>query len=144
MTWGEFIRKRRLEAGYGLREFAALVGILPSNYNHMEKGRLAPPQDKGKLDQVAEVLGIPRDTPDYHTIMDLAAAGKDKLPADVERFAKDNAMVPVLLRTLANRKLSDEEFRSLVEDLNEDLAKPRKEAESHGEDHSRDVQTLGH
>jgi len=126
MHWGEFVRSKRLEAGYGLRQFASLVGILPSNYNHMEKGRMSPPQDKARLDQIAEVLGMEDGSEDYHQLMDLAVAGKDKLPADVEAYAKQNELVPILLRTLENRKLSNEEFSRLVDQLNEGLTSPRR------------------
>jgi len=121
MTWGEYIRERRLEAGIGLREFASLVGLLPSNYNHMEKGRTSPPQDKARLDQIAEVLDIAPESEDYRTLLDLAVEGKDKLPADVAAFAASNKMVPVLLRTINDKKLSDEEFLALVERVNSEL-----------------------
>lgn len=126
MNWGEFIRLKRLAAGLGLRQFASQIGIQPSNYNHMEKGRMSPPQDKEKLDQIAEALGIPQGTSDYCNLMDLAVVGKDKLPADVAAFAKSNALVPVLLRTISDKKLSNEEFRSLMDRVNADLANPRK------------------
>jgi transcriptional regulator with XRE-family HTH domain len=126
MKWGDFVREKRLSAGYGLREFAQLVGILPSNYNNMEKGRLAPPQDKRKLDQIAEVLNVKVGSAEYGTLMDLAVKDRKKLPADVEQFATENRMVPVLLRTLSNRKLSQRELRQLVEKLNHDLALPRE------------------
>ena len=127
MNWGEFVRQKRLEAGLGLRQFAGLIGILPSNYNHMEKGRMSPPQDKARLDQIAAVLAIEPGSEDYHALMDLAVQEKDKLPADVEAYAKQNRLVPVLLRTLDNRKLSEEEFMQLVERLNQDLSSTRKE-----------------
>ena len=125
-TWGEFVRRKRLEAGYGLREFARLVGLLPSNYNHMEKGRIPPPQDKVRLDQIAEVLGLQAGTGECADLFDLAVAGKDKLPADLAEYAKNNEMVPVLLRTLANRKLSKSQFNDLVSQLNKDISSPRK------------------
>ena len=121
MNWGEFIRERRLEAGYGLREFAALIGIQPSNYNHMEKGRKSPPQGKDQLDQIAEALGIQTGSEDYAKLMDLAAANKDKLPADVAEFAKNNELVPILLRTLDNKKLTRDKFKQLVTELNQRL-----------------------
>jgi transcriptional regulator with XRE-family HTH domain len=126
MNWGEFVRAKRLEAGYGLRQFAGLVGLQPSNYNHMEKGRMSPPQDKDRLDQIAEVLGVEPGSDDYHALMDLAVAGKDRLPADVAQYAKDNEMVPVLLRTIENRKPTKKEFAELVRRLNEDLSKPQR------------------
>ena len=132
MDWGEFIREKRLQAGYGLREFAGLVGILPSNYNNMEKGRASPPQEKARLDQIAETLGIEEGSEDYHRLMDLAVKGKDKLPADVQEYAKANEFVPVLLRTIENRKLTKQQFRQLVAELNEDLSKPRRGGEPDG------------
>lgn len=123
MHWGDFVREKRLEAGYGLRQFAALVGLQPSNYNHMEKGRKAPPQGKGKLDQIAEVLGIESGSDDYSTLMDLAVENKNKLPADVEEFAKSSELIPILLRTLKNRKLTKAEFKRVFEQLNQDLSR---------------------
>jgi transcriptional regulator with XRE-family HTH domain len=126
MNWGEFVRRKRLSAGYGLREFADLVGLHPSNYNHMEKGRMAPPQEKARLDQIAEVLGIRAGSNDYATLMNLAVGKRGKLPADVAEFARKNALVPALLRTLANRRLSRQEFQNLIQRLNEDLARPRR------------------
>jgi transcriptional regulator with XRE-family HTH domain len=130
MNWGELVRQKRLEAGLGLRQFASQIGILPSNYNHMEKGRMSPPQDKQKLDQISETLGIPIGSSDYIKLMDLAVAGKDKLPADVEEYAKSNLLVPVLLRTLNDKKLSDEEFQGLMDRVNADLTTPRKACEN--------------
>jgi hypothetical protein len=92
----------------------------------MEKGRMSPPQDKDRLDQIAEVLGVEPGSDDYHALMDLAVAGKDRLPADVAQYAKDNEMVPVLLRTIENRKPTKKEFAELVRRLNEDLSKPQR------------------
>ena len=126
MHWGEFMRKKRLDSGFGLRQFASLVGILPSNYNHMEKGRMSPPQDKARLDQIAEVLEFDSGSKDYHTLMDLAVANKEKLPADIEEYARKNELVPVLLRTLNNCKLSKKDFAQLCKKLNTDINRARK------------------
>ena len=133
MNWGEFVRRKRLDAGLGLRRFAELVDILPSNYNHMEKGRMAPPQGLEKLEQIAEALGIKKGSSDYDTLMDLAVANKDKLPADVEGFAKENKLVPALLRALDNAKMSKREFEELVRQLNDDLARPRRGEQNDGD-----------
>jgi len=105
---------------------------------------MAPPQSREKLDQIAEVLGIEKGTDDYHTLMDLAVANKDKLPADVEGFAKENELVPALLRTLENRKMSKQEFEELVRQLNEDLARPRRGGPDDGEIRDPGVQAVGH
>ena len=120
----------------GLEWVARLVGLLPSNYNHMEKGRTPPPQDRARLDQISEVLGLGAGTGEYADLFDLAVAGKDKLPADVADFAKNNEMVPVLLRTLANRKLSKSQFSDLVSKLNKDISSPRKASADGVPEHS--------
>ena len=130
MHWGEFVREKRLSLGYGLRRFAELVGMLPSNYNHMEKGRMSPPQSKAKLDEIAEALGIQEGSDEYHRLMDLAVEGKDKLPADVASYAKEVELVPTLLRTLNNRKMSEAELVGLVRELNDDLSTPRRKAQA--------------
>lgn len=39
---GAAMRKARLAKGYGLREYADLIGMLPSEYCAMENGRIQP------------------------------------------------------------------------------------------------------
>lgn len=57
MTFGEFIRKRRLEKGYTLRGFSALVGLSPTFTSHMERDRVDSPSEE-KINIIAKVLGI--------------------------------------------------------------------------------------
>jgi transcriptional regulator with XRE-family HTH domain len=132
MHWGDFVRRKRLGMGYGLRRFAELVGMLPSNYNHMEKGRMSPPQSNAKLDEIAKLLGIAPGSTEYHKFMDLAVASKDKLPVDVEAYAKENKLIPVLLRTLKNRRMTKGQLGQLVRQLNEDLSTRREGTQRNG------------
>ncbi|HUT32600.1 MAG TPA: helix-turn-helix transcriptional regulator [Planctomycetota bacterium] len=120
LTWGEFVRTLRLEAGYGLRTFAALLGYQPSNYSNMETGKTPPPKDARRLKEIAETLAIPEGTEEWHEFHDLAAeARKAPVPADVAEYAATRSVVPLLLRTTEGKKLSDDQIRKLIDYVNE-------------------------
>ena len=119
-TWGDFVRKLRLDAGYGLRAFATLLGYQPSNYSNMETGKSAPPRAAARLKEIAEALGLTQGTKRWHRFHDLAAeAHKAPLPADVEQYAGQRTVVPLLLRTTEGKRLSDSQLHELIEYINE-------------------------
>lgn len=114
-TFGEFLRSQRLRAGLGLRAFAEAAGMQPSNLSNMEHGRIPPPQDRGALDELADLLGLPERSEERAHLFDLAVAGKDRLAADVAAFAARTPGIPVLLRTIENRGLTKTELERLAE-----------------------------
>jgi len=113
-TFGDYLRALRLRAGIGLRAFAEAATMQPSNLSNLEHGRLNPPQDKETLDQLAELLGLEPGSQARARLFDLAVAGRDRPPADVAAFAARTPGIPVLLRTIENRGLSEEELRQLT------------------------------
>ncbi len=115
-TFGSFLRKKRLEAGYGLRAFATAIEMQPSNLSNIERGKIPPPQDRERLEQIARALDIEEDSGDWGRLFDLAIAHKKgAIPADVAEYAAKIGGVPVLLRTAKNRQLSEDEFKQLTE-----------------------------
>jgi transcriptional regulator with XRE-family HTH domain len=114
-TFGEFLRARRLRAGFGLRAFAEAVGMQPSNLSNLEHGRLAPPQEKSTLDALAELLGLAPGSEERARLFDLAVAGRERLPADVAGFAARTPGIPVLLRTIENKGLGKKDLERLME-----------------------------
>ena len=116
-TFGGFLRECRLKAGFGLRGFAEAAGLQPSNLSNMEHDRIAPPQDKAMLDELAGLLGLAEGSEERARFFDLAVAGKARLPADVAAFAARTPGIPVLLRTIENRGLSAEELRRLTDSI---------------------------
>ena len=114
-TFGEFLRAQRLRAGFGLRAFAEAAGMQPSNLSNVEHGRIPPPQDRGALDEIADLLGLTEGVEARARLFDLAVAGKDRLPADVAAFAARTPGIPVLLRTIENRGLNRAELERLTE-----------------------------
>jgi transcriptional regulator with XRE-family HTH domain len=118
-TFGDYLRGCRLKAGYGLRVFAEAIEMQPSNLSSVEHGRIPPPQDLGTLTRIAEALGFPEGSKDRERLFDLAVAAKrQKLPADVAAFAAKTPGIPVILRTLQNRRLSKKEIEELTQYIN--------------------------
>ena len=116
-TFGTFLRQKRLAAGYGLRRFAQEIGWQPSNLSAVERGRKTPPRQESVLTVIASALGLEKGSEDWHTLFDLAARPGEP-PADVAQYAARQPVIPVLLRTLESRQLSEEELRQLVEHIN--------------------------
>lgn len=104
----------RLRAGFGLRRFAELVGESPSNYAGVESGLRGPWRTQEKLRRVAEGLGLREGSPDWDAFF-VAAKGYVGLPPDVEHML-ERPMIPALLRTVDDMKLSEEELRAFIED----------------------------
>jgi transcriptional regulator with XRE-family HTH domain len=118
ITFGEFLRTNRLKAGLGLRAFAEAAALQPSNLSNMEHGRIAPPQDREILDRIADLLNLPEGSAERATLFDLAVRGRGRLPADVATFAARTPGIPVLLRTIENRGLSEKELARLTKYVN--------------------------
>lgn len=112
-AFGETLRRLRLRAGYGLRRFAQLVELEPSNLSAIEHGRRPVPQ--GKLREIAEALGLSEDSQEWRGFFD-SAAKDGELPADVRHIA-DRRLVPALLRAIDNRQLTDEEIEHLIQEI---------------------------
>jgi transcriptional regulator with XRE-family HTH domain len=115
-TFGQFLKERRLALDLSLRKFAKRVGMQPSNYCNVEADVLPPPPAE-TLDKLAKALGLKKGTSDYETFHDLAAEGRDEIPADVERIVKENELIPAMLRTVEYEQLSKEQLRGIIEDL---------------------------
>jgi transcriptional regulator with XRE-family HTH domain len=115
-TFGEFLKRKRLGVDVSLREFAGKVGMQPSNYCNVESDVLRPPPPEG-LARIAAALGLKKGTPDYARFYDLAAERRDEIPADVERIVKENELIPAMLRTVEDEKVTKEQLRGIMEDL---------------------------
>jgi hypothetical protein len=111
----------RLRAGYGLREFAELIGESPSNYVGRETGKLGPWRQQEKLRKVADHLALREGTEDWDAFFIAAGQNHVSLPPDLEEQIA-RPFFPQLLRTVA--KLSEEELRQFVNDLREKKGLP--------------------
>jgi len=112
-TFGQYLKKLRLAAGYGLRRFAALIEMKASNLCDIEHNRRAMPSEY--LEPVAEALGLTRGSKEWDKFFDLARKANE-LPADVQHVAK-RRFVPALLRTIDNVQLSDGDIKRLIDEI---------------------------
>ncbi len=121
--FGAFLRESRLKAGYGLRFFAAAIEIQPSNLSNIEHGRIPPPQAPEMLARIAEALGFEERSAEWQNLFDLAVNHKEAaLPGDVARYAGSTPGIPILLRTIQNKKLSEDELIELTDYIQQGYA----------------------
>jgi transcriptional regulator with XRE-family HTH domain len=115
-TFGKFLKERRLALNLSLREFARKVNLQPSNYCNIEADVLPPPPSSA-LERIAQALGLRHGTKDFEDFHDLAAKGRDEIPADVARIVKENDLIPAMLRTVEYENVTKRQLRGIIEDL---------------------------
>ncbi len=117
-SFGDLLRKLRLKKGYGLRSFAKKINWLPSNLSHLETGRINPPRDKKMLYHIAKALDLKKGSKEQNRFFDLAVDDvPDRLPADITEYVNEHSLAPVMLRTVANKKLTKFQIQRLIKDI---------------------------
>src|SRR5262245_20681008 len=114
-TFGERLKQLRLRAGFGLRRFADMIEMKPSNLSAIEHGSRNPPTSPAILQKIAEYLGLVEGSPDWLEFFD-AARVEGEFPADVRHLA-DRELVPALLRTIDNKQVSDDDLKRLIQEI---------------------------
>lgn len=114
-TFSDFVRRKRLERNYGLREFARIVKMQPSNYCNLESGSLPPPAEK--LELIAAKLEITKGSSDYRKLMDLASQVRDEIPSDIQDLIRENSLIPAMLRTIEDCEVKPEQLKKIIEDI---------------------------
>jgi len=112
-SFGSYLKELRLKAGFGLRRFANLIEMKASNLCDIEHDRRAMPKEY--LEPVAEALRLEKGAAGWEKFFGLACKS-DELPADVQRVAR-RRFVPALLRTIDNVKLSDDDIKRLIGEI---------------------------
>ncbi|MBW1739180.1 MAG: helix-turn-helix transcriptional regulator [Deltaproteobacteria bacterium] len=118
--FGEFIKFLRIERDIGLREFCRRLSIDSSNWSKVEREVLSPPQDKGKLDQIAEVLNIEKDSELYNELIDKASIDAGIIPKDILSDRETLNALPMFFRTVRSEKPTPEELEKLIKKIRGD------------------------
>jgi transcriptional regulator with XRE-family HTH domain len=117
IPFGHLLKEFRLAVGLGQTQFAEMIGMKPSNLSAIEHGRRNPPDDAERLREIALALGLEEASEEWAQFFDSAAASRTgELPADVRHMA-GRKLVPVLLRTIDDKQLSDDELARLIADI---------------------------
>ncbi len=112
-SFGSYLKELRLKSGFGLRQFANLIEMKASNLCNIEHGRRRMPKEC--LEAIADVLGLEKGSADWEHFFELTRT-RGELPADVQEMA-ERRFIPALLRTIDNVKLSDDDIKRLISEI---------------------------
>ena len=116
-AFGEFFKAKRQALGLTLREFCLKHKFDPGNMSRMERGLLAPPQDREVLEKYAKALELKSGGDDWYTFFDLAAAAKGRFPDELLEDKEVVAKLPLIFRTLRGRRLTVRRLSELVKEI---------------------------
>jgi transcriptional regulator with XRE-family HTH domain len=115
VAFGDFVRETRMKNGLTGRDSARKADMLPSNFSKLEHGVLLPPRDAERQRQLACAIGIVPDAPEARQFFDLAGAATNAVPLDLADIISKSETIPLLLRTIGNKRLTEKEIEALVE-----------------------------
>lgn len=113
-AFGEFFKVKRQALGLTLREFCLKHKLDPGNMSRMERGLLAPPQDREVLEKYAGALKLKSGRDDWYTFFDLAATAKGRLPDELLADKEIVAKLPLVFRALRGKRLTERQLNELV------------------------------
>jgi len=115
MGFGKNIKELRLKQKLSLRKFSRQINMDASNWSKIEREVMPPPQDEGKLMNIAQALGIPLESDKYSTLRDLAAIDSGIIPRDLRNDEETLKTLPIFFRTIRNKRPTEEQLRYLIE-----------------------------
>jgi transcriptional regulator with XRE-family HTH domain len=115
LVFGEFFKRLRIEKGMTLRSFCLKNGFDPGNISKIERGLLAPPSAREKLEEYARALGIKPGSGDWIEFFDRASACKGEIPLEIMNDAELVEKLPLIFRTIRGKKVSDKQLDELAE-----------------------------
>ena len=119
MTFGQFIRSKRLQSGkeLTLREMGEQLGISLTMYSEMEQGRKNP-GEFFDYEKVAELLEL---TDQEKALMyDLAARQKRTVPSDIEdvmMYSESGSLARMALRMTNAGIAKEEDWKEFIRQL---------------------------
>ncbi|HVT88611.1 MAG TPA: helix-turn-helix transcriptional regulator [Tepidisphaeraceae bacterium] len=115
MTFGEFVKDRRIKFGLTLRAFCERNGYDPGNHSKLERGILNPPDDEEYMGKLAKALNVKKETSDWFDFHNYAAVARKEIPSALMDDAEVVDKLPVLFRTLQGEPLPAEKMDDLID-----------------------------
>ncbi len=123
MTFGDFVRKKRLKAGINLRALAKELGIVPAYMSDIEKNHRYPP-DKEKIYKIAEVLKLSED--EKNQMFDLAGEARvGTIAPDISDYVMSQKAARVALRKARDLNLGEKEWVQILKNIEKQGAKSK-------------------
>jgi transcriptional regulator with XRE-family HTH domain len=125
-TFGAYLRGKRQERDFTLREFAAKSEISPVYLSNLETGRKPAPAPE-VLERFKTILRLGLWESDK--LLDLAAKSHNKpsVPVDLPQYINERDIVRVALRTAKDVNATDKEWEEFIERITRRKANDEKE-----------------
>lgn len=117
MTFGEYLKQKRLDREITLRGFAKLVDISPVYLCDLEKGRKAAPSMEVMQKMVSKLALNKEESERFYDLAALEQTAKNPIPKDLNAFLKDNRVIVSALRTAKDLDATDEEWQDFIDKL---------------------------
>jgi transcriptional regulator with XRE-family HTH domain len=114
----EFIKSRRLELQYTLREFCRKWDFESSYISRLENGILPAPRKEKVLQKLAHALEIKKKSKQWDQLVDLAHTDRGEIPKDIiMEYPKIMEYLPAFFRTLRKDKITKKEINKLMKTI---------------------------
>lgn len=117
MTFGEYLKQKRLDKEITLRGFAKLVDKSPVYLCDLEKGRKAAPSMEVMQKMVSKLALNKEESERFYDLAALEQTAKNPIPKDLNAFLKDNHVIVSALRTAKDLDATDEEWQDFIDKL---------------------------
>ena len=117
MTFGEYLKQKRLDKEITLRGFAKLVDISPVYLCDLEKGRKAAPSMEVMQKMVSKLALNKEESERFYDLAALEQTAKNPIPKDLNAFLKDNRVIVSALRTAKDLDATDDEWQDFIDKL---------------------------
>jgi transcriptional regulator with XRE-family HTH domain len=115
MTFGDFVREKRLNAGINLRALAKELDIVPAYMSDIEKNHRYPP-DKEKIYKIAKVLKLTEE--EKNQMFDLAGEARvGTIAPDISDYVTSQNAARVALRKARDLNLGEKEWVQILKSI---------------------------
>ena len=112
ITFGGYVRQKRLAAGVNLRRLAEILDIAPAYMSDIENDHRYPPE-KDKIYRIADALHLTKEETDY--LFDLAGNNKkNSVSPDIAEYIMEQDKSRVALRLARDSGAGEKEWEKII------------------------------
>lgn len=112
VTFGGYVREKRMNAGVNLRKLAEILDIAPAYMSDIENDHRYPPE-KEKIYKIAKALKLNKEETDY--LFDLAGNNKkNSVSPDIADYIMEQDKSRVALRLARDTGAGEKEWEQII------------------------------